>query len=34
METAVYASRDSKVAKIHIQPGNLVTAGDLLVEIG
>jgi pyruvate carboxylase len=34
METAVYAPRDGKISKIHIQPGNLVTAGDLLVEIG
>ena len=33
METAVYSPRDGKIAKIDVQPGNLVAAGDLLVEI-
>ncbi len=33
METAVYSPRDGKIAKIHVQAGNLVGAGDLLVEI-
>jgi pyruvate carboxylase len=34
METAVYSPREGKVVKIDVQPGNLVAAGDLLVEIG
>ncbi len=34
MESAVYSPRDGKVAKIHVQPRNLVATGDLLVEIG
>jgi pyruvate carboxylase len=33
METAVYSPRDGKIAKIDVQPGNLVATGDLLVEI-
>ena len=33
METAVYSPRDGKIAKIDVQPGTLVAAGDLLVEI-
>ncbi|HUO09172.1 MAG TPA: pyruvate carboxylase [Phycisphaerae bacterium] len=33
MESAVYSPREGKVAKIDVQPGNLVAAGDLLVEI-
>jgi biotin carboxyl carrier protein len=33
METAVYSPRDGKVAKIYVQPGSAVAAGDLLVEI-
>jgi len=33
METAVYSPRDGKITKIDVQPGNLVSTGDLLVEI-
>ena len=33
METAVYAPRDGKVARLHVQPGTAILAGDLLVEI-
>jgi pyruvate carboxylase len=33
MESAVYSPRDGKIAKIDVQPGNLVATGDLLVEI-
>jgi pyruvate carboxylase len=32
METAVYSPRDGKIAKIDVQPGNVVAAGDLLLE--
>ena len=32
METAVYAPRDGKISKLHVQPGSLVSSGDLLVE--
>ncbi|MGN6368354.1 MAG: pyruvate carboxylase [Phycisphaerae bacterium] len=33
METAVYSPREGKIAKIDVQPGTLVAAGDLLIEI-
>lgn len=33
METAVYAPRDGKIVKIHVQPGSAVATGDLVVEM-
>jgi pyruvate carboxylase len=33
METAVYSPRDATIAQVHVKPGTIVTAGDLLVEL-
>ncbi len=33
METAVYAPRDATVAEVHVKPGTIVTARDLLVVL-
>lgn len=34
METAVYSPRDALVAEVHVQPGELVEARDLLLVLG
>jgi pyruvate carboxylase len=33
METAVYCPRAARVAQVHVKPGSVVTAGDLLVVL-
>jgi len=33
METAVYSPRAAKVKEIHVKPGSVVTAGDLLIVL-
>jgi pyruvate carboxylase len=33
METAVYSPRDARVAEIHVEPGAVVEAGDLLLTL-